>query len=133
MRLHAPAAERNAQPILEVLRTWMPPTGTVLEVSSGTGQHVAAFAAALPNLTFQPTEFEVSNFESIRAWTEDLANVRDPIALDVTAHPWPLEAVDAVFCANMIHIAPPQALEGLLVGVGRHLRAKGPFALYGPF
>ena len=133
VRLHAPAAERNALPILEVLRTFVPERGTLLEIASGTGQHVSTFAPAFPNLTFQPTEFDTSKFESIRAWTSELANVREPLGLDVTADVWPVQAFDAVFCANMIHIAPQQALEGLLLGVGRHLAQGGPLGLYGPF
>ena len=133
MRLHAPAAERNALPILEVLRTVLPERGTVLEVASGTGQHTATFAAALQNLTFQPTEFDPTKLGSIRAWTQELDNVRPPITLDVTVHPWPVQTAQAVFCANMIHIAPLEALVGLLTGVGRHLSEGGPFVLYGPF
>ncbi len=134
MRLHAPAAERNAEPILAVLREVLPAAGTVLEVASGTGQHVATFAAALPALTFQPSEPQTDNHTSIAAWTEGLDNVRPPLALDVTAESWPIEGVlDAVFCANMIHIAPPEATAGLLRGAARHLRPGGVLVLYGPF
>ena len=133
MRLHAPAAERNAAPILDALRTLLPATGTVLEVASGTGQHVATFAAALPALSFVPSDLDTSRFDSIRAWTAELGNVADPVLLDVTQTQWPVDEVDAVFCANMVHIAPPEATEGLLSGVGRHLRPGGRFMLYGPF
>lgn len=133
MKLHAPAAQRNAGPILEVLRAELPARGRVLEIASGTGQHVATFAAALPDLTFLPTEFDASKLESIGGWTAGLDNVAAPMVLDVTQASWSLPAVDAVLCANMIHIAPPEAMHGLLAGVGRHLVAGGVFALYGPF
>lgn len=133
MRLHAPAAERNAGPIVEILRTVLPPTGRILELASGTGQHCAALASALPNLTFQPSEPDTSKLSSIRAWTEGLANVQAPIALDVTASSWPVGEVEAMFCANMIHIAPIEALHGLLEGAGRHLAPGGVLAIYGPF
>ena len=133
MRLHAPAAERNAGPILEILRTVLPRTGCVLEIASGTGQHCAAFASALTNLTFQPSEGDASKLDSIRSWAEGLANVEEPIVIDVTAPTWPVGTVDAVFCANMIHIAPIEAMYGLLEGAGRHLASGGLLAIYGPF
>jgi SAM-dependent methyltransferase len=131
--LHAPAAERNAEPILEILRAVLPQSGCVLEIASGTGQHCAVFAAALTNLTFQPSEHDASKLESIRAWTESLRNAADPVELDVTASTWPVGTVDAVFCANMIHIAPIEAMYGLLKGAARHLRSGGLLAIYGPF
>ncbi|MEM6293169.1 MAG: DUF938 domain-containing protein [Myxococcota bacterium] len=133
MRLHAPAAERNAAPILERLRTLLPASGTVLEVASGTGQHVATFAAALPKLTFVPSEPDPDKHDSIRAWTEGLGNVEPPRGLDVTAQPWPVDAVDAIFCANMIHIAPSEATTGLLRGAGQILTPGSMLVLYGPF
>lgn len=133
MRLHAPAAERNADPILAVLRERLPARGLVLEISSGTGQHAAHLARALPELTFQPTEFDADKHASIVAWTEDLPNVRTPLQLDATADPWPCQQADAIFCANMIHIAPPQACTGLLHGASRVLDAGARLFVYGPF
>ena len=107
-RRHAPAAERNRGPILEVLREVLPPSGTVLEIASGSGQHAVFFARALSGLTFQPSEKEASAHESIRAWIEheQLDNVREPLTLDVTEPTWPLEDADAMLCINMIHISP---------------------------
>ena len=131
--MHAPAAERNAAPILEQLRVLLPPSGTVVEIASGTGQHVATFGAALPNLQFVPTEPDPGKHASIRAWTETLSNVQEPRALDVTAATWPVEAAAAMFCANMIHIAPPEATTGLLRGAGRILAPGGVLVVYGPF
>ena len=97
-RQTAPSAERNKEPILEVLRRVMPPRGVVLEIGSGTGQHVVHFAKALPQLTFQPSEMDSSQHASIRAWIahEQLVNVRPPLAFDVAHLPWPVSQVDAI-------------------------------------
>ena len=134
-RRHAPAADRNKGPILDVLRRVLPQRGTVLEVASGTGQHVAHFAASLAHLEWQPTDRSDQDFASIVAWcaAAGVANVRAPLVLDVTTEPWPLDAVDAILCANMIHIAPWTACLGLLRGAGQHLASGGPLVLYGPF
>jgi SAM-dependent methyltransferase len=136
-RRHAPAAERNREPILGVLRRVLPPRGIVLEIASGTGQHVAHFAAALPALVFQPSDRHDRDFASITAWCADggVQNVRDPLVLDVTADPWPhaIGTVDAVFNANMIHIAPWEACLGLLRGAGAHLAPGGVLVTYGPY
>jgi hypothetical protein len=133
-RLDYPATRRNREPILEVLREVLPATGTVLEVASGSGQHVAFFAEALSDtLRWQPTDLDEAVFPSIAAWTEHLPNVAVPARLDATTNTWPLEACDAVICANMIHIAPWEACLGLLDGVSRRLRVGGPLCLYGPF
>jgi SAM-dependent methyltransferase len=131
-RLHAPAAERNKGPILDVLRRVLPPAGLVVEIASGTGQHVAHFAAALTHLTWQPCELDARVHESIRAWTRPLANVRPPIALDVR-QPWPFARADAVICMNMIHIAPWEAALALIDGAGRALPPGGVLFLYGPY
>lgn len=136
-RRHAPAAERNREPILGVLRRVLPSRGVVLEIASGTGQHVAHFAAALPELVFQPSDRTDQDFASIVAWSAEagLANVRPPIVLDVTAEPWPaaVRTPDAIFCANMIHIAPWEACLGLLRGAGAHLAPGGVLITYGPY
>jgi SAM-dependent methyltransferase len=132
-RLFAAAAERNREPILRVLERVLPARGAVLEVASGTGQHAAHFAAALPGLVWQPTELDAGALESIAAWTAALGNVRAPIRLDVTEAPWPIETVDAIYGANMIHIAPWSVALALLAGAARHLRRGGLLVLYGPF
>jgi len=134
-RRRAPAAERNREPILAVLRRAFPQRGTVLEIASGTGQHVAYFAAALPALRWQPSESDDELLASIAAWAhaERTTNVAAPIKLDVTAHPWPVPVVDAMFNANMIHIAPWTACLGLMRGAGAHLAEGGTLAVYGPF
>lgn len=131
-RRYAPATLRNRDPILAELRRLLPPRGLVLEVASGTGEHVAHFAAALPALDWQPTDLDPDNRASIAAWCDGLGNVRDPIAMDASAS-WPVPAADAVLCINMIHIAPWAATEGLMEGAARALPSAAPLILYGPY
>lgn len=134
-REHWPAAERNQGPILEVLRRVLPASGTVLEIASGSGQHAACFSAALPALRWQPSEANVALHPSIRAWCADGGNVLPVIALDVMIEPWPvpLARYDAIFNANMIHIAPFEVCRALLRGAAAHLPVGAPLVLYGPF
>lgn len=134
----APAAERNAGPILAVLRDVVPETGRALEVASGTGQHVAAFAPAFPGIRWQPSDPDADARASIAAWIEDagLNNVEAPIALDVLRPHWHTavaDGLDIVVCINLLHIAPREACVGLMAGAGRLLRAGGYLYLYGPY
>ncbi|HTV20132.1 MAG TPA: DUF938 domain-containing protein [Polyangiaceae bacterium] len=130
-----PAPERNKGPILEVLQRVFPDAGRVLEISSGSGQHVLHFARHLPALEFQPSDIDEANLASIRAWLHDdpLDNVLEPLHLDVLDTAWPVGQFDAAFNANMLHIAPWACAEGLFAGLGRHLETKAVFVLYGPF
>jgi hypothetical protein len=134
-RRSAPAADRNKEPILDVLRHVLPETGLACEIASGTGQHVVHFAAGLPRLTWQPTEPDARLRASIAAWIAHtrLANVRPPLSLDVCAEGWPLAAADAILCINMIHIAPWAATLGLMRGAARLLAPGGVLYLYGPY
>ncbi|NOV24870.1 DUF938 domain-containing protein [Cupriavidus necator] len=134
-RRMAPATDRNREPILAVLRQVLPARGTVLEIASGTGQHAVHFAAALPGLTWQPSDPDEAARASIAAWTAHagLANVRAPLALDVCRQPWGIDAADAVVCINMIHIAPWAAAEALFAGAGKLLGPGGVLFLYGPY
>ena len=134
-RESAPAAERNQQPILEVLARVLPPRGLVLEIGSGTGQHAAHFAKALPALTFQPSEMDVARHASIAAWAaaSKLPNVKPPLAIDVTQRPWPVSAADAVVCINVLHISPWAATLALMAGAGTILPAGGVLVTYGPY
>jgi len=133
----SPAAERNKGPILDVLRGVLPARGSVLEIASGTGQHVVYFAAALPALAWQPSDPDPERRAAIaaRLAAARLPNVLAPLALDVHAEPWPLgAAVDAIVCINMIHIAPASATTALFAGARRWLgEGGGPLVLYGPF
>ena len=135
LRQFSPAAERNRTPILEVLRRHLPLTGLVLEIASGTGQHVAHFAAGLPELEWQPSDPNTDCHASISAWVAEanLANVRPPLALDVTADAWPVERADAILCINMIHISPWAATLDLLRGAACLLPQGGVLYLYGPY
>ena len=105
-RRTAPATQRNRDPILEVLRRILPPTGLVLEIASGTGEHVAHFAAALPELHWQPSDPDPMARTSIAAWVAGTENVLAPLLLDASAETWPVERADAVICINMVHISP---------------------------
>jgi SAM-dependent methyltransferase len=134
----AAASERNKGPILEVLGEVLPARGRVLEIASGTGQHVVHFAAALPALTWQPSDADAAMLEVIRARTaaSGLGNVAPPLLLDVHAEPWPVAGpFTAIVCINMIHIAPESATRALLAGAARLLGATPPgvLYLYGPF
>lgn len=132
-RQHAPATARNRDPILEVLRRLAPPSGTILEVASGSGEHAAHFAQALPGLVFQPSDPDPSRRASIDAWCEGIPNVRPALALDAAGTDWPAGSYDLVLCCNMIHIAPWSAAEGLVAGAWRVLAPGGVLLLYGPF
>ena len=134
-RRHAPATQRNRDAILAVLRDVLPTTGIVLEVASGSGEHVIHFARHLPDLTFQPSDPMAESLESVAAWvgSSGVANVLPPRRLDVTERPWPVEAADAILCINMIHIAPWAATEGLLAGAAALLQPGAPLYLYGPY
>ncbi|AOJ47687.1 DUF938 domain-containing protein [Burkholderia thailandensis] len=134
-RQRAPAAERNREPILAVLKRVLPARGTVLEIASGTGQHAVHFAAALPDLIWQPTDADAAARASSAAWAADAAlpNLRAPLALDVCVEPWPLAAADAIVCVNMIHIAPWAAARALFGGAARALPDGGVLYLYGPY
>jgi SAM-dependent methyltransferase len=135
MRRHAPATARNRQPILDVLRRHLPEAGLVLEVASGSGEHVMYFAETLPNLVFQPSDPDSEARASIDAWAREagLANVRPAVALNAQSKAWPVEQADAVLCCNMIHIAPWPAATGLIAGAGRLLSRDGLLYLYGPY
>ncbi|TVQ93442.1 MAG: DUF938 domain-containing protein [Deltaproteobacteria bacterium] len=125
---------RNQGPILRALRPLFSGPVRVLEIASGTGQHGAYFAAHLPQLCWQPTDVTRSSFESIEAWRAPVADrVAPPILLDVTWPTWPACAVDAIFCANMIHISPFETTRGLLRGAQARLPSGGLLILYGPF
>ena len=136
-RRHAPAADRNLEPIWQVLARWLPATGTVVEIASGTGQHVAGFAARAPGLTWQPTDPDAPMRASIDAHVRaaGLANVRGARDLDVTEPfaGWPIAACDAMLAVNLLHIAPWVATQGLFGGGGRLLPENGPLVIYGPF
>ncbi len=138
---HSPAAERNSAPILERLRALLASTGDALEIASGTGQHAATFAMALPGWHWQPSDWQADAFDSIAGWSAQAGahNVRVPVLLDVRAAHWPAEgaafghAFDLIYSANMLHIAPWECCAGLMQGAARHLAPKGVLVTYGPY
>ena len=134
-RQHAPATARNRGPILDVLRLILPLSGPVLEVASGTGEHVVHFARAFPMLEWQPSDPSREARHSIDAWiaAEGLENVRSPLDLDAASDSWPIDHAAAMVCINMIHISPWASTEGLMLGASRILDAGAPLYLYGPF
>lgn len=129
------APERNRGPILEVLARVLPRAGRVLELASGSGQHAVHFARALPALAWLPSDVEDAHLASIRAWVREAAlpNLHEPARIDVRAADWGVGTVDAVFAANLLHVAPWECTVALLAGAGRHLAPGGVLVLYGPF
>ena len=134
-RRQSPAAERNGPPILAALQRLLPPAGLLLEIASGTGQHAAFCSAGLPGWQWQPSDFDAAALPSIAAWCEGLERVRPPITLNVLDPDWPgvPARVDAIYCANMIHIAPWACTAGLMQGAARHLLPDGLLITYGPY
>ncbi|WP_050626792.1 DUF938 domain-containing protein [Bradyrhizobium viridifuturi] len=143
-RLDAAAFHRNHQPIWAVLKNYLANrSGDVLEAGSGTGQHVVHFARQTPDIIWWPSDLHAAHLRSIEAWRvhAGLANIRPPQPIDLSDPDWSPMPPDgkgpdkllAIFCANVIHIAPWRVAEGLFAGAARHLRADGRLFLYGPF
>lgn len=136
VRLSTPAAKRNREPILALLREVLPATGRVLEIASGSGEHAVHFATHLPALVWQPSDPSAQARGSIDAWRRHtgLTNLESPLALDVTG-PWPDAAggASAMVCINMLHISPWAATQALMREAGRRLPATGVLVVYGPF
>ena len=134
-RRFAPAAQRNRDHIVEVLRGELPESGTVLEIASGTGEHIVHFAAAFPHLCWQPSDYDPAGLASIAAWIAEtgLDNIAAPLQIDASAACWPIFDVDAIICINMVHIAPWRATSGLFAGAAQTLPLDGFLYLYGPY
>jgi len=134
---YSPAADRNKQAILKVLATVLPERGNALEIASGTGQHVAWFAAGLPGWAWQPSDAQADGFASINAWVlqQAVGNVLPPVLLDVMATSWlPADRkFDLIYCANMLHIAPWATCAALMRGSAQHLATGGQLITYGPY
>jgi hypothetical protein len=132
---HAPATARNRDAIADMLSGILPATGTVLEIASGTGEHIVHFAGAFPQLLWQPSDHDALGLESISAWSAEagLPNLLPPVLIDASAPDWPVARADALLCINMVHIAPWAATQGLMAGAGRLLPKGAPLILYGPY
>ena len=135
VRRSAPAALRNREPIAEVLGEWLPPSGLVLEIASGTGEHAVFFAERFPRLDWQPSDIPPDALRSIAAWRRQSGrpNVHKPLELDAAMPDWPLETADAVLSINMVHISPWKSALGLLGGAARLLKPGAPLIMYGPW
>jgi SAM-dependent methyltransferase len=134
-RRSAPAALRNREPIGDVLCEWLPATGVVLEIASGTGEHAVYFADRFPALEWQPSDLHPDALASIAAWRDEagLLNVRPPLTLDASSTEWPIDQADAVLSLNMVHISPWASALGLIAGARRILPQGGRLILYGPW
>lgn len=134
-RRSAPAALRNRDPIADVLAEWLPASGVVLELASGTGEHIVHFADRFANVDWQPSDPDAGALASIAAWRQaaGLANVRKPMRIDAGDADWPMERADAILSINMVHISPWRAALGLLAGAARLLERGAPLILYGPW
>ena len=135
MKQHAPAALRNREPIAKVLAMELPDSGVVLEVASGSGEHVMHFAEQLSKLTWQPSDPDESAIASIDAYRSEAgaANVLPPILLDASAPDWPVQRADAIVCINMVHISHWSATEGLFAAAASLLDPGQALILYGPY
>lgn len=131
---YAPSAQRNREPIAEVLARFLPATGLVLEIASGSGEHAVHFAGRFPNLSWQPTDVGAEQLASIAAWVEAeaLPNLRPPLRLDVSATRWPVERADAVLAINILQVTPWEHCDQLLAGAARSLPAGGLCYIYSP-
>jgi hypothetical protein len=159
VRRSAPAALRNRLPIGDVLSEWLPATGLVLEIASGTGEHASYFAERFPGLTWQPSDLHRDALMSINGWREELRlpNLLEPVLLDASSADWPISHVDPVLSIkmhsdgregsktagnrgfdvvlnlNMVHISPWSAAIGLITGASKVLKHRGTLILYGPW
>ena len=131
----APAAQRNRDPIAKVLSEWLPSSGVVLEIASGTGEHAVHFAGRFPELDWQPSDIHPDALASIAAWRVQagLPNVRAPIVIDAGSADWPIDHAEAVLSINMLHISPWSSALGLIAGAARLLAPGAPLILYGPW
>lgn len=134
-RITAPAVARNRDPILEVLRGVLPESGTVLEIASGSGEHVVHFAPHFPQIEFHPTDPDERAIASIKGWIREAAspNIVAPLMFDVSEAKWPFKKLDGIICINMVHISPWRATEALMRGAASALKHGAPLYLYGPY
>ncbi len=132
---HAPATLRNRDAIAAVLADWLPATGKILEIASGSGEHIVHFAAVFPQLCWQPSDPDPAGLTSIAAYRAEAgrANIAPPLALDASTSEWPIDRADAILCINMVHISPWEATLGLFAGAAALLSPDAPLILYGPY
>tara|TARA_R110002020_G_scaffold34066_32_gene103933 strand:+ start:11115 stop:11723 length:609 start_codon:yes stop_codon:yes gene_type:complete len=134
-KLTSPSALRNRGPIADLLRHVLPDSGTVLEIASGSGEHVIHFASLFPHLVWQPSDPSPQARASTLHWVqaEAVTNVAPPLDIDASSETWPIEWANAMIAINMVHISPWPATQGLLKAAGKLLPAGGILVLYGPY
>ena len=136
-KLHAPSADRNSADICALIQTLVPPRGNALEIASGTGQHVTAFAAALPNMRWHPTDVDTSRLVSIAAYSAEtgLTNIANPVYLDATSAGWgaSFDPMDLIFLVNLLHLINADECRTLIKEAAKALIPNGTLMLYGPF
>jgi cyclopropane fatty-acyl-phospholipid synthase-like methyltransferase len=135
VRQHAPHADRNKGPIVDVLRRVLPDVGIVLEIGSGTGQHITHFAREFPGVEWQPSDYDQVAVASIESYRREsrLPNVREPLLLEVRKRTWGNGLLDAVVAIDLVHVTSWSVCEGLFDGARRHLKPSGVLVMYGPF
>lgn len=135
--LHFPATSRNRDAITAVLEQYLPTSGTVLEIGSGSGEHIVHFAQRFPSLIWQPSDLNQQNIGSITAWMKTVeklcSNLRAPLLIDAVDTDLIIPTVDAIICINVIHISPWNATEGLMNMAAKLLPTGGMLYLYGPY
>jgi len=135
VKQHAPATQRNREPIAQVLARELPESGRVLEIAAGTGEHAVFLAGRFPALEWLPSDPSEDALASIAAYRDDYpgSNLAAPVMLDASARDWPVESAEAILCVNMVHISPWEASTGLFDGAARVLDTGAPLILYGPY
>jgi SAM-dependent methyltransferase len=134
-RLYFPATQGNRQPIWETLKPRLPAVGRILEIASGSGEHLAHFAERSPNIQWTPSDPEPAHRASQAAWCRELTNVEAPLNLDCLQQPWPLHQTswDGILAINLIHISPWEVTSELFKGAQRWLKPDGWLYLYGAY
>lgn len=132
---HAPHADRNKAAIVDVLRRVLPSLGIVLEVGSGTGQHIVHFARAFGTLEWQPSDYDQVAVASIESYRREagLTNLREPLLLEVRKRLWGHGLLDAVLATDLVHVTSWSVCEGLFEGARRHLKPDGVLTVCGAF
>jgi hypothetical protein len=135
VKRHAPATQRNREPIADVLKEELPCSGLLLEIASGSGEHGFHLAPIFPEIDWQLSDPDLDALASITAWRDEYegSNLLEPLELDAASGDWPVQNADAMLCINMAHISPWQATVGLFAGAGRILSSGAPLILYGPY
>ena len=136
-RLSAPAAEKNAGPITELVKEYAPERGAALEIASGTGQHIVRLAVVKPNLNWQPSDVDPLRIASIKTWCKEynLANVNPPVILNATELGWSskFNRQEFILLVNLVHLISEDEAKILVSEISAALAPGGRSIIYGPF